>query len=242
MTLLFTRTDIETIIERGGSEFLEDLTARIEAGYREMASGLVEQHQRIYLRSNDDPQRRPKGLYSMSAVLRGAALMGTRLLALGGPGADGLLVLFDHQTLKCLAIMYDQGALQKHRSGTPAGLATRHLARTDARVIAVIGSSGTALGGLVIAKHARSSVEWVKVFSPTTANYERFAGEMTRILGKEVKAVSSAEEAAEDADIFVVATDADRPVVPDNMIAPGTHLNLMARNEVEMNTFKRASW
>lgn len=244
MTLLLTRKDIQAILNRGGNAFFEDLTKKIEAGYREMASGQVEQHPRIYLRSKNDPLRRPKGLFSMSALLPSSGRMGTRLVALGsrGPGTegDGMLILFDQQSLRCLAIMNDQGPLHNHRTGAPSGLATRLLARENARSIAVIGSSGIAHGGLVMANLARPNVETVRVFSPTPANRERFAREMTRVLGKEVRAVSSPEEAVEGADIIITATSADRPVVPDSAIAPGTHINIMARNEIEMNTLKRS--
>src|SRR5262249_10996036 len=48
-------------------------------------------------------------------------------------------------------------------------------------------------------------------------------------------------EAVAEADVIVTATDADRPVVRDQAIREGTHINLLARNEIEMATFRRAT-
>jgi alanine dehydrogenase len=244
LPLLLTRADIQQILDRGGSKFRETLIGKVDAGYREIAAAQVEQHRRIYLRPKGDALRRPKGLFSMSALLPGAQRMGTRLVALGGPGrgtdGDGLLVLFDHQSLRCLAIMNDQGPLHSHRTGAPSGLATRLLARENARSIAVIGSSGIARGALVLANHVRTRVDAIRVFSPTRENRERFAAGLATALGKDVRAVSSPEDAVCGADIVITATDADRPVIPDSAIAPGTHINVLARNELEMATFKRA--
>ena len=63
---------------------------------------------------------------------------------------------------------------------------------------------------------------------------------MTAALGCEVTAVASAAEAVAGADVVITATDADRPLVADAAIRPGAHVSLMARNEIEMATFKRS--
>ncbi|HLY64063.1 MAG TPA: hypothetical protein VKU60_00900 [Chloroflexota bacterium] len=93
MALILSRSDVERVLIEFDGAVLEDLIRRVELGYREMAAGLVRQHSRIYLRYPDEGTRRPPGLFSMSALLPQAGVMGTRLLALGGGGGDGLLIL-----------------------------------------------------------------------------------------------------------------------------------------------------
>lgn len=238
MTLLLSQTHVDAIVARRKPAIYRDLIDRVRAGFLELARGTADLHPRIYLRDRNDPLRRPPGLFSMSALLAGEKYMGTRLLALGGKGhgGDGVLVLFDHASLACLAIVNDQ-SVHMVRSGAPAGVATDLLARKDAKTIGVIGSSMIAEGGLLMSYHARPAVEAVRVFSPTQANCERFAEKMTAELGVPVTAVDNPTAAVRGADIVVTATDLDQPVVPADAIAPGTHVNCLSRNELEQSTY-----
>ena len=242
MPLLITRDDVARLFASNYERVVGAILDRVEAGYREVAAGTHQEHPRIYLRSKSDPERRPPGLFSMSALLGEAGLMGTRLLALGGPtseAGDGMLILFDQRAKRCLAIVWDPG-LHDYRSGAPAGVAAKYLARPNAETVGVIGSAGISAGTLAMIRHVRPSVARVRVFSPTPANRERFAERMRAELACDVRAVGSAEEAAHGADIVITATDADHPVVPDTAIGPGTYVAVMARNEIESATFLRS--
>jgi alanine dehydrogenase len=241
MTLVVSRADVEHILSASEGEVLRALVAGMEAGYRELAEGAVRQHGRVYLRSPRDSRRRPPGLFSMSALLPRAGIMGTRLLALSGHtgGGDGLLILFDYPAARCLAII-DDSILHQYRTGAPAALATRYLARPDARLVACVGSSRIARGTLTMVCQVLPSVEAIRVYSPTESHRARFAAEMSAALGIEVRAVASPDEAVSEADVVITATDADRPVVPDRAIMDGVHVNVMARNELELATFRRS--
>lgn len=242
MPLLITRNDVARLFASDYLRVVGAILNRVESGYREIAAGTHQEHTRIYLRSKNDPERRPPGLFTMSALLGDAGLMGTRLLALGGTTAeagDGMLILFDQRAKRCLAIVWDPG-LHDYRSGAPAGVAARYLARPDAETVGVIGSAGISAGTLAMIRHVRPSIARVRVFSPTPAHRERFAERMRNELSCDVRAVGSADEAARGADIVITATDADRPVVTDAAIAPGTYVAVMARNEIETATFLRS--
>lgn len=244
MTLFLNRKDIETCLRDDRDTLLSAVIDNVKAGYLAMAAGQVDQHTRIYLRPRDVDLRRPKGMFSMSALNAEAKLMGSRIIALGGEGpgtgGDGMLILFDQDTLRCLSIMNDQGPLHRYRTGAPTALGARLLARPNSRRIGVVGSSGMAKGGLAMVSHEFPDVEEIRVFSRNAENRDSFAREMSKTLGKEVVAVDAVEKSVEGADIVVVATDADRPVIPDGAISPGTHIGTMARNELEMQTYKRS--
>lgn len=241
MTVILTRSDVETIVRETNGGVLDDLVERIAQGYRELAAGDVQQHSRIYLREADDPARRPPGLFSMSALLPRAGLMGSRLVAINrqGGGGDAMLVLFDHTTSSCLAII-DDSVLHRYRTGAPAALATRLLARPGSAVVGCVGSGAMAAGGLIMIARELPALRTVRVYSPTPAHRREFAADLTARLGVRVDAVGSADEAAAGADVILTATDADRPLISDDAISAGTHLNLLARNEIEMQTFARA--
>ena len=64
----------------------------------------------------------------------------------------------------------------------------------------------------------------VRVWSPTQANRERFAHDHAADVDAELRAVSSAREAVENADVIVLATSASTPIVERGWIADGAHI------------------
>lgn len=240
MTLLLSRSDVSEIAWADGGRALDLLIERIEDAYSQLHDGVAAQHARIYLRPQTEA-RRPPGLFSMSALLPRTARMGTRLMAITqqGKAGAGVLVLFDHVTSELLAIVDDE-LLHSYRSGAPAGLATRMLARPESEVVACIGSSTMAMGGLVMTSRSLPNLSKVLIYSPNEERRSAFAAEMADTLGVEVVAVESADIAAAQADVVVIGTNADRPVVSDDAIRPGTHISVLARNEVPMTTFRRS--
>ena len=133
MTLLVTRADVDRILSTHRAQAMDLLIQNVEDGYREIADGSATEHPRVYLRSKNDPQRRPPGLFSMSALLGNAKRMGTRLLALGGAvyaDGDAILILFDQDSKKCLSIVWDQ-SLHSYRTGAPAAVAAKRMAKPD---------------------------------------------------------------------------------------------------------------
>ncbi len=239
MALILTRSDVEHILAADGGRVLDTLIDRLRDGYAEMARGLLREHPRVYLRYPEEGLRRPPGLFSMSALLPKAGIMGTRLIGVKEQAGDAILVLFDYTTQRLLAIM-DDYVLHNYRTGAPGALAARYLARPDSRIVACIGSGNLARGGLKMLCRVLPAVRAVRIYSPNASHREACAAELRAALGLDVAAVDSAEAAAGEADVLVTATDADRPVVADAAIRPGTHISLMARNEIEMATFRRS--
>ncbi|HLH25764.1 MAG TPA: hypothetical protein VK066_24870 [Chloroflexota bacterium] len=240
MTLIISRDDVERLLAAEGAALYESLIQHVQAGYEQLAAERVLQHRRVYLRLPDAEKRRPPGLFSMSALLPDSGIMGTRLLALAGRAGQGqgLLVLFDYRQARCLAIL-DDSTLHNYRTGAPSAVATRRLARPESRVVACIGSGRLATGGLAMICHTLPQVETVRVYSRSAEHRTAFARHMAQTLGLDVQAVDSSEAATVEADVILTATDADRPVVSDAAVQPGTHINILARNEVEMATFRR---
>jgi ornithine cyclodeaminase/alanine dehydrogenase-like protein (mu-crystallin family) len=237
--LILTRSDVGRIIATDDGRVLDTLIDRLRDGYAQTARGLLLEHPRIYLRYPEPGMRRPPGLFSMSALLPEAGIMGTRLIGVKEQAGDAILVLFDYTTQRLLAIM-DDYVLHNYRTGTPGALAARYLARADSRVVACIGSGNLARGGVTMLRRVLPAVRAVRIYSPTASHRQHCAAELRAALGLDVTAADSAEEAAAEADVLVTATNADRPVVADAAIRPGTHISLMARNEIEMATFRRS--
>ena len=157
----------------------------------------------------------------------------------------GLVFLFDMDTCELLAIM-DDHEISTLRVGATSGVATKYLARKDAKVMGLLGAGEQAKTQITAALSVRR-LEKVKVYSPTRANRERFAREMSRACGVEVVPVASAEEAVRESDIVTAATNTVDPVVEGRWLEPGAHVNsivggdgYLARRELDDETIRRA--
>jgi alanine dehydrogenase len=144
----------------------------------------------------------------------------------------GLVLLFDLETLAPVAILHD-GYLQRVRVGATSALAASRLARKDSRVVGMLGAgwqAGPQLDGL----REVLDVEEVRVYAPTREKLEAFAA------AHEATAVDSAREAIEGADVVVLATNSQQPVLDGAWLAPGTHVNSVQRHELDARTLARA--
>ncbi len=135
----------------------------------------------------------------------------------------GLVMLFDMDTCNILAIM-DDHYISTMRVGATSAVASNFLARKDAKVMALLGA-GEQARTQVTAHACVRKLTQVKVYSPTKANREKFAKEVSAQTGIEVVPMNSAEEAIRGSDIVTAATNTVDPVILGKWIEPGMHLN-----------------
>lgn len=150
----------------------------------------------------------------------------------------GVIVLMNSKNSEVLAIL-DSAEVTAIRTGAVSGLATRLLAKKDAKSVAIIGSgqqAGTQLEALCRVRDIRRA----KVFSRNYSNAERFAKEMTTRFGIPVMPEIERKNALKDVDIIVLATNSASPVLDWSEVPEGTHINsigtLPERREVDVET------
>jgi alanine dehydrogenase len=158
----------------------------------------------------------------------------------------GLVMLFDMDTCEILAIM-DDHHISTLRVGATSAVASKHLARKDAKVMGLLGS-GEQARTQVTAHLVVRALTRIKVYSPTKVNRERFAKEMSAQSGIEVVPVNSAEEAVRGSDIVSAATNTVDPVVEGRWLEEGMHVTslvggdgFLPRKELDDEAIKRAS-
>lgn len=110
------------------------------------------------------------------------------------------------------------------RTGAIGGVAVKYLARPHVKKLGVIGTGYQARTQLEAAMTVRK-FESIAVFSRTAERREQFAAEMSKKLEREISAVGSAQEAAEDADVLLCATTNSDPVVESGWLKRGVHVN-----------------
>jgi alanine dehydrogenase len=115
------------------------------------------------------------------------------------------------------------------RTGAASGVATKCLARRDARVAAIIGTGGQARTQLEAVAAVRG-LESVNVYGRDAQRRANFCKEMAERIGVPVRPAESASEAARGADIVCTATTASQPVVIGADLAAGMHINAIGAN------------
>ena len=131
---------------------------------------------------------------------------------------QGTVTLFDGGTGEPRAIL-DASAVTAIRTAAVSAVATRVLAREEARVLAILGAGVQGKAHLRALSSVREFAD-VRVYSPTEAHARAVAGGDGR-----ARVTASAEEAVRGADVVVLATTSLEPVVRRDWLAPGTHVN-----------------
>jgi ornithine cyclodeaminase/alanine dehydrogenase-like protein (mu-crystallin family) len=210
----------------------------VRAGFQEQATGQAQVPQRITI----DSTAGFGWLRVMPAILNGSGVMGYKAMhSTPKVGVRYLVALYDLRTGALLAQM-DADWLTQLRTSATAGLGTDLLARADVQEAGLLGSSEQARA-LLRAMAAVRPFRRVRVFSPTPANREAFAREMSAALGLEVVAVDSAEAAVAGADLVGSAIrPGPQPALHAAWLAPGTHVNAISSVRPEARELEEVVW
>jgi len=128
-----------------------------------------------------------------------------------------------------LLAMIEADYMGQLRTGAASGVATKFLARKEARVAAIIGTGGQAKTQLEAVAAVRK-LETARAFGRDAAKREKFCAEMSQRLGIPVQSCDSASEAVRGADIINTATTASHPVINGADLSPGVHINAIGAN------------
>ncbi len=136
--------------------------------------------------------------------------------------------LFRSATGKLVALL-EADYLGQMRTGAASGVATKFMARPEARAVGIIGTGVQARTQLEAVAAVRT-IETIRAFGRDPERRLKFAREMTERLGVRVEPVSCAQEAVRDADIVVTSTTSSQPVLEGGWIAQGAHINAIGAN------------
>jgi alanine dehydrogenase len=139
-----------------------------------------------------------------------------------------LVPLYEMATGDLLALI-EADYMGQLRTGAASGVATKYLARKNARVAAIIGTGGQARTQLEAVAAVRK-LESTRAYGRDAAKREKFCKEMSERLGIPVQPCASAAEAVRGADIVSTATTTSQPVVSGADLAPGAHINAIGAN------------
>src|SRR5207248_4224913 len=136
---------------------------------------------------------------------------------LGLPAHQALICLFDPQTGTPLSVM-DGTYITALRTAGAAALSTRLLARSDTRVLAIVGAGVQGRSHLKMLPRVRQFSE-IRIASGRFAHAEQLAA-----TDSIAHAVESVEQAVRGADVVCLCTHSGEPVIRSDWLTPGMHI------------------
>lgn len=238
-------SDVEEL-HRAEQAGLDAHISAVAAAFREVGTGKGRLLPRQSLITDIDPSSaRPRSLKVMGAALPEADVMGIVTYPAGyGRPLDFRISLNSLSSGAPLAILEGE-AIAHWATASVTAAATDLLARPDAQTLGLIGTGRFAFDQPRAISRVRELRD-VRCYSRDAGMRADFARRLASVLkGVLVRAVDSAEEAADGADILTTVTTSHNPVVASRDVADGVHINAIGMHypktrEVDGETVKRS--
>ena len=213
------------------------------------AVGLLDGAARAQAEGGADNKPRQRAFTPEAVIQNLTAAYGTHLghktytVAFKGRGARFWYTLFADSG-EMLALI-EADTLGQMRTGAASGLATKVLARSDARTLAVIGTGWQARSQLEAACAVRP-IERVRAYGRDGERLRAFCAEMTAKAGVPVEPAPSARAAVEGAQVVCTMTSSATPVLEGAWLSEGAHVNAAGSNrpnaqEIDVAVVRRAA-
>jgi alanine dehydrogenase len=213
MPRFFSEADVRARLHMPG------LIEAMQRALVEFSAGRVLQPVRTVLEFGAEPSL--FGL--MPSYVPSLSVLGAKLVtvcpgnAIRGLGThQALIVMLDPLTGMVNAILEGR-YITEARTAAVSAVSTRLLARSDAKVLGLLGSGVQARSHLEALRLVRDFHE-VRAWSPTAARLQQFAAETG------VHAMANAEAVVRGADVVVSVTASPTPVIQSEWVADGTHV------------------
>jgi len=211
--ILLDRADVAALLDE------DALLSTLAEAFEAISTGAVSAPPRGELRVGEVSR-----LLTMPAHMEGRPYA-TKLVSLfpgnakaGLPTHVGLIILMDADTGETLAIM-DGEHITAMRTAGAAVLAAKHLARSDSRVMTILGAGVQGQAHLeLIRRHF--DLEIILVGSRNAASAARLAA-----LDERAVVIGDVEDAVRRSDIVCLCSGAARPLILDAWLRPGQHVS-----------------
>ena len=221
MPVLLSEKDVRAVLT------MDDLIPAMEAALDRFSAGGARQPLRTVVDVGGH------GFYGvMPAYLADPPALGTKLVsvfhanaAVGLPSHLATIVLLDHETGALHAVM-DGRYITEARTAAVSAASAKHLARTGARVLAVLGSGVQARSHIAALTRVRPFEE-VRVWGRDAGRVQALLDEVMReepAAGVRFVAAASAHAAADGADVIALVTASREPVLTRASVREGTHI------------------
>lgn len=210
----------------------------VEAAFVSLSTGQAD----VPLRAHIETPERAATSFFMPARIAGPGpgALGLKVVSVfpqnlgrGEPSIYALVTVLDPATGRPLAVL-DGTYLTALRTGAASGVATRHMARPDARVLALFGAGAQALPQ-ALAVCAMRPIERIWLVNRNRDRAQLLAARLRHEgMTLDLRIAPSVEQALAEADVICTATSSLTPLFDDRAVRPGTHINAVGAYKPSM--------
>jgi alanine dehydrogenase len=219
MPVLLTEKDVRVVLS------MDDLIGAMETALDQYSAGAVRQPLRSIVEAGSG-----RGFYGvMPAFMASPPALGTKLVTVyhgnaerGLPSHLATIVLHDPETGALQAIL-DGRYITEARTAAVSAASAKHLARQDARVLAVLGSGVQAESHIDALARVRSFDE-IRVWGRHQGRVQALLERVPPHARARLVAANSPDEAVNGADVIALVTAAREPVLKRSAVKPGAHI------------------
>lgn len=221
MTVILSTDDIGSLI---GSV---NAVAAVEAVLSDLGNGTMDQTAPVALESPDnDALFLPMMSRSDRLGIVTAKLMCDIPSNTGRwPTQRSAVLVSSIETGECIGLL-DGALITRHRTAATSAVATRYLARSDAKVLGLIGAGNLAVHHAEYISQV-ADIEQIHVWSRSLATVERFRERVGDLLGIPVVHLAGPREVVHSSDVVCTLTPAETPIVRGSWLRAGQHLNVV---------------
>lgn len=225
--IILKRNDLEGLLT------MDEIIEALEKGFREVKEG----RSFIPVRFRLEVKEFEGEFLYMPAYLSGLKQSGMKIVSVypknpskGKPTIYATYLLNDPTSGELLAVL-EGATLTGLRTGGASGLATRYLAREDAKILGVIGTGFQAFYQ-VRAIQAVRSIQEVFAYDVNPERLKEFCKKISPFL--KTHPASHPSELVRQSDILVTSTTSKTPVFSGRDLKPGTHINAIGAFRPDM--------
>jgi alanine dehydrogenase len=238
--LLLSETQVQSLID------IDDLIATLEQAHIQYSTGKAVMPVRLVV-----PLPKIQGrITSMPGYLNNDRALGMKVVTYfqdnpkqNLPAILATIMLFSAETGKMIAAM-DGSYITAIRTACASAMATKALANPQTPVLGILGAGVQARAHIQALTRVRK-IEKIFLYSRSGSSAETIKGEMAPQIDAAIEVAASAEQTARAADLLVTATTANEPILKQDWLKPGVHINAVGSHrpdsrEIDGATVARA--
>ncbi|UCF45317.1 MAG: alanine dehydrogenase [Candidatus Bathyarchaeota archaeon] len=243
-TLILTDDEVKQLLS------ISEVVEAVELAFKQKGLGRVQMPAKIYLyfkKYNGDLRAMPTFLEDLDiSAVKIVNVHPNNPIENDIPTVMAVIALIDPRTGAPIAIMGGK-TITDMRTGAAGSIAAKYLARNDSKTIGLVGAGAQAKAQLISLLEVYEKLEEVRVWSRTEETKKNFVTETQQACRNliQVIPVASIRKAVEGADIVVTTTPSRKPLVMNDMVSAGMHINCIGadavgKEELDPNILKRA--
>lgn len=210
----------------------------VEAAFVSLSAGQADVPLRAHIAT---PEREATSFFMPARIAGpGPGALGLKVVSVfphnlgrGEPSIYALVTILDPATGRPVAVL-DGTYLTALRTGAASGVATRHMARPEARVLALFGAGAQALPQAQAVCAVRP-IERIWLVNRNRDRAQLLAARMRNEgMTLDLRIAPSVEQALAEADVVCTATASPTPLFVDGALRAGTHINAVGAYKPSM--------